>query len=279
MSTEEEREFQLEMLKLQIKHQTIWSSLTLLIAVEFAAFASLAATFLSFGLTSGNMFYVFVAISSLICLYIVARGTFHIYEMTKTARELEKNLEKEIQPIRDRFITKKTEQKETRKETPVTTSKTDKGEEQAETISLIAEYRVLNEAIWRRDQVNLLVNSIMISATLAIVTFAVRFRNELGKNIFFDLPNAGFIPILSLILICIPYLLWWTSTRLDDICFDRIHKIEDILHIKGQQYIWNRVKCSTLYKFRRHMWHFVFFLFLGVYIFTAIWLFRETVIP
>ena len=102
------------MLKVQIKHQTIWSSLTLLVAVEFAAFTSLATTFLGFGLTSGNNFYIYVAISSLVCLYIVARGTIHYFQSKKIERMLDKNLEKEIQSIRDKFIMNKTEQKETR---------------------------------------------------------------------------------------------------------------------------------------------------------------------
>ena len=163
MSTKEEREFQLEMLKVQIKHQTIWSSLTLLIAVEFAAFTSIATTYLNYGLTSGNNFYIYVAATSLICLYIVARGTIHYFQGKKIEKELDKNLEKEIQSIRDRFITKKTEQKETEKEKPATTSQIDKGKEQAETISLISEYRVLNEAIWRRGRDNILMPAINIA--------------------------------------------------------------------------------------------------------------------
>ena len=159
------------------------------------------------------------------------------------------------------------------------TTKVREQEEETDTKRLIAEYNVLNEAIWRRDQVSLLVNSIMISATLGIITFAIRFRSELGRSILTGLPNAGFIPLLCLILIVIPYLLWWTSTKLDTLCFDRIHEIEDILQIKGHHSILEHIKCNTWYKFRRHMWHVVFLLFIVVYLFTSYWLFRETVIP
>lgn len=144
--------------------------------------------------------------------------------------------------------------------------------------SLIAEYRILNEAIWRRDQVSLLVSSIMISVTLGIVTFAIRFRGELGRSILFDLPNAGFIPLVSVMLILIPYLLWWTSTKLDGICFNRIHEIEDMLHIRGHTHILEQIRCNTWYKFRRHMWHFIFLLFIGIYLFMAYWLFTKTII-
>jgi len=110
MTTEEDREFQLEKLKVQLKHQALWSSLTLLIAVEFAAFISIAATFLSYGLTSENMYYIFVGLSSLVCLYIVVIGTVRYLESKKIERVLDKNLEREIQSIRDRFITKEREQ-------------------------------------------------------------------------------------------------------------------------------------------------------------------------
>jgi len=269
MSTEEEREFQLEMLKVQIKHQTIWSSLTLLIAVEFAAFTSLAATFLSFGLTSGNNFYIFVAISSLICLYIVARGTIHYFQSKKIEMVLDENLEKEIQSIRDKFISKKTEQKETKEE---------RSKEEPKTSSQIAEYRVLNEAVWRRGRCSLIVNSIVVSTTLAIVTFAISNRNDLGRNFFLDLPNAGFVPLVSLILIVMAYLLWWTSKKLDNICYIRIHELEDELGIRGNQWVHEQIRDKTWFLFRGYIWHSVFLLFIGAYLFTAYWLFTHTVI-
>jgi len=105
MSTEEEnREFQLEMLKLQIKHQEIWSSVTLVITVEFAAFISLGVTYLSFGLTSGNMLYIIIAVFSFVILYIVSKVTIHYFQKEKTYRKFDENLEKEIQCIRDRFM-------------------------------------------------------------------------------------------------------------------------------------------------------------------------------
>lgn len=151
-------------------------------------------------------------------------------------------------------------------------------EEKPETKSLIAEYGVLNEAIWRRGRDSLVVNSIMIPASLAIVTFGVEFRSQLERNILTDLPNAGFVPIVSLILVVIPYLLWYTSTILDNICLDRIHKIEDRLHIKGNKWILEQTKCNTWIKLRRHMWHVLFWSLIIGYLFAAYWLFRYTIL-
>lgn len=105
MSTEEEnREFQLTMLKLQIIHQEISSSIRLLITVEFAAFTSLGVTYLSFGLTSGNMLYIITAVFSFVILYIASKVTIHYFQKEKTYRKFDENLEKEIQCIRDRFM-------------------------------------------------------------------------------------------------------------------------------------------------------------------------------
>lgn len=151
-------------------------------------------------------------------------------------------------------------------------------DEKTDTNSLIAEYRVLNEAVWRRGRDSLVVNSIMIPASLAIVTFAIRFRSDLGRNILFSLPNAGFVPLVSLILIFIPYFLWYITTKLDNICFNRIYEIEDILHIKGNKWVLEQINCKTWYKVRRHMWHVFYLLLIGTYLFTAYWLFRETIL-
>lgn len=151
-------------------------------------------------------------------------------------------------------------------------------DEKTDTNSLIAEYRVLNEAIWRRGRDSLVVNSIMITASLAIVTFAIRSRSDLGRNILFNLPNAGFVPLISLIMILIPYFLWYTTTKLDNICFDRICEIEGILQIKGNKWVLEQIRCRTWYKVRRHMWHVFYLLLIGAYLFTAYWLFRETII-
>jgi hypothetical protein len=120
--------------------------------------------------------------------------------------------------------------------------------------------------------------SIFIPTALGLVLFAVQHRSELGRNIFINLPNAGFVPLASLILILISYFWCWTSTMLDNIFFDRIHEIEDLLHIEGHHYVLERIKCNTWFKFRRKMWHFILPLFIIAYLVAAIWLFRETVI-
>ena len=143
---------------------------------------------------------------------------------------------------------------------------------------LIAEYHVLNEAVWRRGQDNLIVNSIMIPASLAIVTFSIEFRSYLERSMFTGLPNAGFIPLLSLVLIAIPYVLWYTSTVIDKVCFCRIHQIEDALNIKGNKWVRKQLRCNLWIKLRSNLWHIIYWFLIATYLFIAFWLFAHTTI-
>jgi len=171
-----------------------------------------------------------------------------------------------------RLTTKEEEQKEELKDK-------EKDERKPDTQSMIAEYRVLNEAIWRRGRDNILMIALIIPATLGLVTFAIQSRGTLGLNDFTGLSTAGFVPLVSLALIIFSYIWVITSTKLDNICFERIHKIEDILGIEGHRFILERLKCKTWFKVRRNMWHLIFPLFIIAYLFTAYWLFTHTIIP
>jgi hypothetical protein len=269
MAIEEEREFQLEKLKVQLKHQVLWSSVTLLIAVEFAVFTSVATTFLSYGLTSGNPYYVFVAVASIVCLYIVARGTIHYFQSKKIEDIMDKNIEKEIQSIRNRFVVSKTEQSENKKKEKTETTPHMQDEQE----NLRLEYQVLNDTVNRRYRDMLLVESIMIPSTLTIVAFSIIYRTNFGMN-FLGLPNSLFIPLISAILLGFLLFLRWTTNGLNDLNFERLREIEDELQIKGHSYIQQQWHLKIRFKIRKYLWYFIFVLLIGVYAFTTWWLFR-----
>lgn len=260
-----------DLVKIQIYTEDLHTRLTLLLTFILGllfTFSVAFYTFLTEGLFSILQFLVvFGFLYSMCFLYMVSyiRGynrdfkrISEMIEMVKEGRELPR-----LEDLR---------------KTCGSYEMGEEDEKKPETQSSIAEYRVLNEAIWRRGRDSLVVNSIMIPASLAIVTFAIRFRSELGTNILFNVPNAGFVPLIGLILIIIPYFLWLTSTKLDDICFDRIYKIEENLRIKGNRWVRKQVECNTWFKVRRRMWHAIFLVIMGAYIFTSFWLFRETIV-
>lgn len=142
---------------------------------------------------------------------------------------------------------------------------------------LIEEYRALNKAVESRGSNALLLDSIMIPSSLLLVSLAVVNRVSLGISDIRDLPVAGFIPLLTLSLIMIPYFFRCTSKKLDDVCFDRMQTIEDELDMEGGHlYVFEMIKDTLWYKLRKNMWHIVFWFLIVVYIWISIWLFKET---
>lgn len=96
----EEREFQLELLRVQIKHQDILSLLVVFIAILFSAMISLAMTYTNFFFISGDLKWVFnvlmVLVLSTIAMFAIVR---HYLSSL--------NLKKEFQKIREKFIDNK----------------------------------------------------------------------------------------------------------------------------------------------------------------------------
>ena len=138
-------------------------------------------------------------------------------------------------------------------------------------------YRVLNETLKSREKNALFVDSIMLPLSIGIVTYAITNRTSFGVSII-GLPVAGFIPILTLLLVLFPYALHYTAVKLDDIYFDHIHKIEEELGIEsyGHQSIYNQFRKTRWGKLRRRIWHWFFIALIIAYILVSIWLFRET---
>jgi len=138
-------------------------------------------------------------------------------------------------------------------------------------------YRVLNETLNSREKNTLFVDSIMIPLSIGIVTYAITNRASFGMSII-GVPVAGFIPLLTLLLVLFPYALHYTAIKLDSIYFDHIHKIEKELRVEGygHQSIYNQFRKTTWGRLRRRIWHWFFIALIIAYIFVSIWLFRET---
>jgi len=112
----EQREFQLEMLKVRLKTQYILSSLTLFLAILFSTMISLVTTYMTFFSTSGDINWAYTVIAILV-LYPITMFLMVRYYGGQGARKVEKGVQKELQNIRERFIDKKpVEKEETKKE-------------------------------------------------------------------------------------------------------------------------------------------------------------------
>lgn len=106
----EEREFQLEKLRVQIGHQDVLSLLVMFIAILFSAMISLAMTYTNFFFISGNLNWVFNVLMVLVLCTIAIFATVRHYLSSL-------NLKKEFQKIREKFIDKKPVEKEEPKKT------------------------------------------------------------------------------------------------------------------------------------------------------------------
>jgi len=140
-------------------------------------------------------------------------------------------------------------------------------------------YHVLNETVSNREKNTLFVDSIMIPLSIVIITYAITNRTSFGMSII-GVPIAGFIPILTLILILIPYALHSTAIKVDTIYFDHIHKIEKELGIEayGHQSIYNQFAETRWGRLRRRVWHWFFIALIIAYISVSIWLFKDSIL-
>lgn len=152
------------------------------------------------------------------------------------------------------------------------------GQEENEKAKSLRElYHVLNETLSNREKNNLFVDSIMIPLSIVIITYAITNRTSFGISII-GVPIAGFIPILTLILILIPYALHFTASKVDTIYFDHIHDIEVELGIEayGHLSILDQFKETRWGKLRHRVWHWFFIALIIVFICVSIWLFKDT---
>lgn len=103
-TTKEEREFQIEVLKIQMRYDFIFTQYSLFLSIEYSTFISLTIAYLTLGLSLGNHFYTLIAVISLACLVILTNLTRRYFESKKTEESIKKNLDKEFQSIRDKYI-------------------------------------------------------------------------------------------------------------------------------------------------------------------------------
>lgn len=103
-TTKEDREFQIELLKIQIKNDVILTQHSLLSSIEVSTFVSLTIAYLTLGLTLGNNFYVFVSVISIVFLIILMNLTNRYFTSKKTGESIKESLDEDFQPIRDKYI-------------------------------------------------------------------------------------------------------------------------------------------------------------------------------
>lgn len=212
MSKKEDREFELEKLKVQIKNQSIWSVTLSVISIEFSIFVPVAITYLSFGLSSGNQWFIILSALILIVLSLLNGLTLRYFGSKKIGFKFEKNIDKELDALRDKFISKCEEHISTEiKSSKVQkiTKKNNTGEKKTNNIidanNWIELHRHFSsrwdkwaEVIWETIKLN----TILSSALTSLSVYSVIYFHQLVDKISIE-TNI----IIRLFLLIIPILL------------------------------------------------------------------------
>lgn len=118
-----------------------------------------------------------------------------------------------------------------------------------EETNLREEYKVLNKAIWERGHAVWLVNSVLIPSSILVLLEANIYRSSIG-NI-----SVALFSLLSFALATYCLLFLYLSNKVNDLCWKRINKIEEILGIKGNKLIYSQIEGTCWYCIRRKMWY------------------------
>ena len=103
---DEDRELQIERTKLQIKHEHNITLTTVFLSVFISMMLTTLSVYIPLGQVTNNLLYTLTALVFNLVLIIP------IYSMMKRAARLESRLDKDIQDLRDRFLSKQVKGKE-----------------------------------------------------------------------------------------------------------------------------------------------------------------------
>ena len=142
--------------------------------------------------------------------------------------------------------------------------------------ALLEEYRQLNEEVRNRGQTFALVQSILITSSILIFTTTLNHSTQIINVVLVNPPPPSLIismlyyiksSILSscisvlaaFSLVLIACLMEYTTRKLDDIFFERIHELEEQLSIIGGHHMLReKIKKEWYYKLRRALWPLIF---------------------
>ena len=137
---------------------------------------------------------------------------------------------------------------------------------------LLTEYEMLQNNISRRDLANLTLGSILIPSTLVILAVAIEFRESLDLLLPF-VRASGFLPLFSSLLLLTASLFSYRARQIARFCYERMNEIETELEMKGNKYIYAKMKGTWYYKIWPYMWMSLFIIGFIAFIVTSVLLF------
>ena len=137
---------------------------------------------------------------------------------------------------------------------------------------LILEYQTLNQAVNNRGTERGIVESILIPASTIPTVEMLRNKTVLGESILIcNIPVSTLLPLISLVILAVPFIIRCTTNKLDEIYQSRIRQIECILKMKGTKDIYEKIKYASWYHRRKKIMPILYSILTIVYIGASIW--------
>lgn len=138
---------------------------------------------------------------------------------------------------------------------------------------LLEEYRQLLNQVRHRGRNHALIQSILISSSLIAVSLVL--------GLYFDAPinTKALVRVITfstlifgILLTLLSAIMDHTTYRLDEICFLRIHQIEDQIGLGSNRWVYEKIKSKWWFKLRKVVWPMICYGFLSFYVSIFIFL-------
>ena len=105
---------------------------------------------------------------------------------------------------------------------------------------LLAEYKMLHDSLTRRSRNAHILYSILLPSSILIVALTIEFSENI--NNIFSFNASGLLPLFSLTVLIALFLDSYRTEETNRIAWNRIHEIEQNLGIKGERYVYSKIK-------------------------------------
>lgn len=139
--------------------------------------------------------------------------------------------------------------------------------------NLLEEYKILHDSIYHRSANMQITHSVLLPSSMIILAIAIEFQESVDALLPLDFSISGFLPLFSAILLSLSFFASLTMAKINNICFNRIHEIEEKLGIKGHRYIYSRIQNTWWWKTRRIMWQGILVLAIIICFISSLYLF------
>lgn len=100
----EDRQFQIDLSKIQMKNDAVSSQVTSILSIEFSTFVAIAVVYLTYGLTIQDARPIVFGASILVVLFLVSKGTIWYFNRKEVLKKIDTSIEEMYKQIQDKYV-------------------------------------------------------------------------------------------------------------------------------------------------------------------------------